>query len=77
MTVSPAVMRDAAKARRPLPLRNDATRFHHLNFRSAHREAIKHTSDGSPWIVPEKRRKKAIRTENCLSEASFFRSAFF
>ena len=32
--------------------------------------------DGSPLIGPEKRRKKAIRTKNCLSEASFFRSAF-
>ena len=33
--------------------------------------------EGSPLIGPEKRRKKAIRTKNCLSEASFFRSAFF
>ncbi len=37
-----------------------------------HRDAIKYPSDGSPLIGPEKRRKKAIRTKNCLSVASFF-----
>ena len=42
-----------------------------------HREAIKYLLVGSPLIGPEKRKKKAIRTKNCLSEASFFRSAFF
>jgi hypothetical protein len=48
-----------------------------LSFRSSHREAIKYRFDGSSSIGPEKRKKKAIRTKNCLSEASFFRSAFF
>jgi hypothetical protein len=32
---------------------------------------------GPPWIVPEKRRKKAIRTARCLSEASFGPFRFF
>jgi hypothetical protein len=47
------------------------TKCSNLELCSPHREAIKYRLDGSPWIVPEKRRKKAIRTENCLSEASF------
>jgi hypothetical protein len=39
----------------PHVTRNDATRFHHPYFRSAHREAIEHRFDGCPWIASEKR----------------------
>ena len=33
--------------------------------------------EGSPLIGPEKRRKKAIRTKNCLSDSEFFSFRFF
>jgi hypothetical protein len=46
----------------------------HTGFRS---EAIKHWFDGSPLIGPEKRKKKAIRTKNCLSDSEFFSFRFF
>jgi hypothetical protein len=49
----------------------------HPGCGSPHREAIKHRLDGPPLIGREKRRKKAIRTADCLSEASFRRAAFF
>jgi len=45
--------------------------------RSPHREAIKYRLEGSPLIGPEKRRKKAIRTKNCLSDSEFFSFRFF
>ena len=44
---------------------------------SCHREAIKYRLDGSPLIGPEKRKKKATRTENCLSDSEFFLFRFF
>ena len=37
-----------------------------------YREAIKYRFDGSSLIGPEKRKKKAIRTKNCLSDSEFF-----
>ena len=46
-------------------------------MRSPSREAIKYPFDGSPLIGPEKRKKKAIRTENCLSDSEFFPFRFF
>jgi len=49
----------------------------HPSSRSPHREAIKHRPDGFPLIGPEKRRKKAIRTKNCLSNSEFFSFRFF
>jgi hypothetical protein len=42
-----------------------------------YREAIKYRFDGSPLIGPEKRKKKAIRTKNCLSDSEFFSFRFF
>jgi hypothetical protein len=49
----------------------------HPGSRNPHREAIKYRPDGSPLIGPEKRKKKAIRTARCLSEASFGLFRFF
>jgi hypothetical protein len=40
-------------------------------------EAIKYPPYGSPLIGPEKRKKKAIRTKNCLSDSEFFSFRFF
>ena len=51
--------------------------YSHPGSHNPHREAIKYRLDGSPLIGPEKRKKKAIRTKNCLSEASFFSFRFF
>jgi hypothetical protein len=44
---------------------------------SIHREAIKYRFDGSPLIGPEKRKKKAIRTADCLSVSEFPPFRFF
>ena len=49
----------------------------HPSNRNPHREAIKYRLDGSPLIGPEKRKKKAIRTKNCLSDSEFFSFRFF
>ena len=55
----------------------NAAQIRYLGFRSPHRAAIKHRFDGPPLIGPEKRRKKAIRTKNCLSDSEFFSFRFF
>jgi hypothetical protein len=47
------------------------------NFRIPHREAIKRRLGGSPLIGPEKRKKKAIRTADCLSDSEFPPFRFF
>jgi hypothetical protein len=53
------------------------TRIFKPDSRNGLQEAIKYRLDGSPLIGPEKRKKKAIRTADCLSEASFRCSVFF
>jgi hypothetical protein len=40
----------------------------HPGFCFPHREAIKHRLDGYPLLGPEKRKKKVIRTADCLSD---------
>ena len=54
------------------------TRVKHVAAPSTSNELhIKYRLDGSPLIGPEKRKKKAIRTKNCLSDSEFFSFRFF